>query len=83
MQPPLERYDAFEGPKFLEYLWTLVREPFIIRCRLSTHREGWRLRLTGGPASFFRTQVCKTEPEVFDTSEAWRTDALHAGWASA
>ena len=83
MQTPLERYDCFEGPKFLGYLWTLVKEPFLIRCGLSTHRDGWRLRLTGGPMSFFRTHICRTEPEIFDLSESWKQEALQTGWASA
>jgi hypothetical protein len=81
MQRPLEPYDCFEGSKFLGYLWTLLREPYMLRCGVSTHREGWQLRLTGGPRSFFRTHVCRTEPEVFDTSEAWKNEALEAGWA--
>jgi hypothetical protein len=77
--PTLARYDYYLGPKRLGDLWTLTRGTLTLRCALSTHRLGWELRLTSG-ANFSRTQVCKTETDVFATSDTWRADALKQGW---
>jgi hypothetical protein len=78
-RPALARYDYYLGPKRLGDLWTLKRDALTLRCALSTHRLGWEVRLTSG-ASFSRTQVCKTESDVYATSETWRADALKQGW---
>jgi len=43
-----------------------------------TPKPADRRALTGHEMQ--RTQVCKTEDEVFTTSEAWRTEAETKGW---
>jgi hypothetical protein len=50
-----------------------------MRCALSTHRLGWELRLTAG-SNFLRSQVCKTQTDVFETSAAWKAEAVSKGW---
>jgi hypothetical protein len=79
---PLVRYDYYLGPKRLGDLWTLTRGALTMRCALSTHRLGWELRLTAG-ANFSRAQVCKSEGEVHETSDAWKAQAIAQGWAAA
>ena len=76
----LDRYDYYRGPKSLGDEWTVSRDALTMRCALSTHRLGWELRLTAG-TNFLRSQVCKTQTEVFETSAAWRAEALSKGWA--
>jgi hypothetical protein len=80
MNSSLKRYDYYAGPKTLEDRWTLTRGDLTLRCRLSTHSLGWELRLSTN-ASFARSQVCKTESEVFATADAWRAEALAKGWS--
>lgn len=76
----LQRYDYYKGPTALGEMWTLAREKLTMRCALATHRLGWELRLTAG-SNFLRSQVCKSEGEVFDTSAAWESEARAKGWS--
>jgi hypothetical protein len=76
----LEKYDYYRGPRPLADEWTVSRGTLKMRCALSTHRLGWELRLTAG-ANFLRSHVCKTQKEVFDTSAAWKAEALSKGWS--
>ena len=75
----LRRYDYYRGPQPLDDLWTLRRDALTMRCALSTHRQGWELRLTAG--TFQRSQVCKTEGEVSRFSEQWQQEARRQGWS--
>ena len=79
MPATLARYDYYHGPKALADLWTMSRGSVKLRCALSTHQLGWELRLTAG-SNFLRSQVCKSEPAVFDSAEAWRKEASDKGW---
>ena len=76
---PLSRYDFYKGPQLLGEQWTLKREALLMRCTLYTHTLGWELKLTAG-ASFSRSQVCKTETDVFRTSDAWLAEAKQKGF---
>jgi hypothetical protein len=76
----LDRYDFYRGPKSLGDEWTVKRDGLTMRCALATHRLGWELRLTAG-SNFLRSQVCKTQKEVFDISAAWKAEALSKGWS--
>ena len=76
----LDRYDYYRGPKALADEWTVSREQLRMRCALSTHRLGWELRLTAG-SNFLRSHVCKTQTEVFETSSAWKAEAISKGWS--
>ena len=75
----LDRYDFYRGPKPLADEWTVSRDTLKMRCALSTHRLGWELRLTAG-SNFLRSQVCKTQTEVFETSATWKAEAVSKGW---
>ena len=77
--PALQKYDYYLGPKSLGDVWTLTKGQLKLRCALATHRLGWELRLTAG-ANFLRSQVCKSEREVFETSDAWKAEAITKGW---
>jgi hypothetical protein len=77
---PLARYDYYKGPQRLGDLWSLRRDTSTLACLLSTHRLGWELRLMSG-SRMLRTQVCRTEGEVRQTSDAWRAEALQKGFS--
>ena len=76
----LPRYNYYQGPQRLDDLWTMTRDALTLRCALSTHSLGWELRLTAGK-SFSRSQVCKSQADVFSTAEAWRAEATTKGWS--
>ena len=50
-------------------------------CQYWTHQFGWELRLVIG-GELVQSQVCRTEPEVFDTFEAWQAALREKGWGS-
>ncbi len=61
-------------------VWTLQRGTVTLRCTLATNPLGWELRLSKGN-NLQRSQVCKTEDAVFDTSDTRRQEAGKKGWA--
>ena len=75
----LKRYEYYSGPQPLDDLWTLSRDTLTMRCRLATNRLGWELRLMSG-TSLLRSQVCKSEGEVFALGDAWKAEAKQKGW---
>jgi len=75
----LVRYDFYKGPKPIGDMWTLKRGDLTMRCAVSTHALGWELRLSAG-SSFSRSQVCKTQADVFTTADTWKAEALGKGW---
>jgi hypothetical protein len=75
----LARYVYYQGPQKLGDLWTLTRGALTMRCALVTHAHGWEIKLTAG-SGFSRVEVCKSQREVFDTSDAWRAEATSKGW---
>ncbi len=48
-------------------------------CRLVTHALGWELRLEVS-GSLQRSQVCRSQDEVLDTSEQWMAAMIGKGW---
>lgn len=80
MDTVLKRYDFYSGPQALPDAWTLKRGTLTLRCALATHRLGWELRLTAG-SNFLRSHVCKSQSEVFETSDAWKKEAETKGWS--
>jgi hypothetical protein len=48
-------------------------------CRLVTHQLGWELRLEVA-GSLQRSQVCRTQDEVLDTSDEWKAAMIEKGW---
>jgi hypothetical protein len=49
-------------------------------CRLVTHQLGWELRLEIA-GSLQRSQVCRTQDEVLDTSDEWKAAMIEKGWS--
>lgn len=49
-------------------------------CRLVPHPLGWELRLEMAGA-LQRSQVCRSQEEIFDTSDQWKAALLEKGWA--
>lgn len=75
----LARYNAFDGPRVIADMWSASKDGRTIHCALLTHALGWELRVATTD-EFARTEVCKTQPEVFDTSAKWRIAAGAKGW---
>jgi GTP cyclohydrolase II len=48
-------------------------------CRLVTPARGWELRLAVA-GSLQRSQICRTQDEVLDTSEQWKAAMIDTGW---
>ena len=76
----LVRYDFYKGPKPIGDVWVLTRGDLTMRCAVSTHALGWELKLSAG-ASFSRSQVCKSQADVFTTADAWKAEAISKGWS--
>lgn len=66
------------APKIIGTVWTVSKAGVTCDCILSTHPLGWELRMRG--QDLIRSQVCKTEDEVFDVSERWSAEAESRGW---
>lgn len=75
----LRRYD--DRPEQLGDLWTLQRSSDVLICTLRTHLLGWELvvRING---ELSRSKVCKSETDVFDTSDNWRDAFVMNGWTN-
>jgi len=80
MADTLTKYDFYRGPQRLGELWDLRRDRLKLVCALSTHRLGWELRLGAG-TNFTRSHVCKTQSEVTEVADKWKTEAVRQGWA--
>ena len=48
-------------------------------CRLFFHQLGWEQRGEVG-SELRRSQVCRTEPEAFETYETWKAAMIGNGW---
>lgn len=74
----LQIYDQRNGRQVIGNWFDLTRGSQKARCELSTHPQGWELRLIlrdgndGGETS----RICHSEAEVFETGDAWRAAAL-------
>ena len=79
-RPSIARYDSYKGPQSLEELWTLTQGALTMHCTLKTHRLGWEMKLIAGKNTV-RTQICRSETEVFTTADAWQAEAIAKGWA--
>lgn len=70
----LRPYEALDGPQVVGDMWRLTRRDRTVTCTVSTHRLGWELRLTIA-GELWRSQVCRTEADVFETSATWEVEA--------
>jgi hypothetical protein len=77
----LRPYDSFRGIEPLGQTWTLKKDARTADCALTTHPLGWELKVTLGD-ELVRSQVCKTETSVFDTSDEWRRQWEAKGWTA-
>jgi hypothetical protein len=75
----LTPYDPAAGRVEAGDMWTLWKRGQPLRCKVATHPLGWELRQQQGDA-VSRTQVCKTQKEVFDLADDWRVEAIGRGW---
>jgi hypothetical protein len=48
-------------------------------CHLVTHQLGWELRLEIA-GSLQRSEVCRTQDAVLDTSAQWKAAMIQKGW---
>jgi hypothetical protein len=79
MRPTLRAYDPFRRAETLGSMWTLRKGQRTVVCLLTTHPLGWELsaRVDG---ELLRSEVCKLESQVFDTSTAWQRDWEAKRW---
>ena len=75
----MRRYNASRGQEHFADLFALRLDAFEMRCRLSTHPLGWEMHLTVGQ-QLMRSQVCRTESEVFAFMNAWYQEAIVKSW---
>lgn len=73
------RYDWIGPPTFLGAGWHLTKNGHEAVCELWSHPLGWELRLIVGDLR--RSQVCRTQDDVLDTSAAWKAAMEEKGWA--
>jgi hypothetical protein len=73
-------YGPLEGPKEIGNIWVAFKESRRLVCALSTHSLGWELRLMVMGGMFIRTEVCKTQTQVFELADQWKQDAVARGW---
>jgi hypothetical protein len=79
----LQRPEWHGEPKALGDTFRLHKDrggqPLEAACRLVTHQLGWELRLEIA-GSLQRSQVCRTQEDVLDTTEQWKAAMLEKGW---
>jgi len=73
-------YDPVRKVEILGELWKATKGSHKLVAQLRTHPLGWELRASVG-LEIHRSQVAKTEQEVFDVSDAWKAEAIAKGWA--
>ena len=61
-------------------MWTLKKSKREATCTLSTHPLGWELKVQVSD-ELMRSEVRKSEPAVFDTSDAWKSQWAAKGWS--
>jgi hypothetical protein len=50
-------------------------------CELWTHQFGWELKLVVNDGQLQRSQVCRSQNEVLETADLWKTAMVGKGWA--
>lgn len=81
--PPevLQRFVWTGEPRDLGDLFTLEKSGRRAVCKLISHQFGWECRLfIGQQEEVVQTQVCRTEADVFDTTENWKAAFQEKGW---
>ena len=49
-------------------------------CELWSHQFGWELRLVIDGGELTRSQVCRSNDEILDTQEQWKSAMVGKGW---
>ena len=75
----LRPYDPVRRVEILGELWQATKGSHKLIAQLRTHPLGWELRASVG-LEIHRSQIAKTEQEVSDVSDAWKTEAVKKGW---
>jgi hypothetical protein len=76
----LQRSEWYGEPKDLGDCFRLTKNRKVAVCRLFSHQFGWELLLeTNGALQ--RSQVCRSQDDVFRTFEAWKAAMVEKGWA--
>lgn len=83
---PLEvrrRSDWDGSARELGYLFRLHRDScgrqLEAVCRLMSHQLGWEVRLEVA-GNLHRSQVCRSQDEVLDTSDQWKVAMTEKAW---
>jgi hypothetical protein len=66
-------------PLQLSNVWTMKKDRRAIQCVLYSHQFGWELRMSLAQ-TLVRSQVCRSEEEVFTTQEQWKATMQTKGW---
>lgn len=76
----LQRDDWRGDPRKQGDLFELRKGKKRAICELWTHPLGWEVRLEAS-GELLRTQVCRSQDEVFATFESWKAAMVAKGWA--
>ena len=76
----LRPYSESRKVEILGDLWSMTRKGSSLRVQLRTHPLGWELLAFVG-VEMHRSQVAKTESDVFDLSGQWQAEAIAKGWS--
>jgi hypothetical protein len=79
-QPPQWNGDPFAVGDLFYLHKDKCGEQLEAACRLVTHQLGWEMRLEIA-GSLQRSQVCRSQDEVLDTSELWKSAMVAKGWS--
>jgi len=81
MAPSVLRVVEFDRePVRLGEMWTATKSGRTLTCVLLNHPvAAWDLRLELD-GELLRSAACRTETEVFDTSDEWRRASASKGW---
>lgn len=77
----LRPYNDSRKVEILGDLWAMTRKGSSLRVQARTHPLGWEL-VAFVAGEMHRSQVAKTEPEVFDLSDKWKAEAVAKGWTA-
>lgn len=75
----LAPYEPTAGTREMGEMWSVENGARRLRCALWSHPFGWELRAES-KGELARSQVCRTQTEVFKTAEAWKNEAYEKGW---
>lgn len=72
--------EHFNGAELLSPVWALRKGTKAATCEAWSHQFGFELRVTIG-RELVQSQVCRTQPDMIETQDAWRKAYEAKGWA--